>query len=223
MPAWKDYQEDTAAYYRALGLSAQTDQKIDGARSTHKVDVAVRGYRAGVEFLWIVECKYWNRRVSKSAVATLSSIVQDVGADRGLILSRRGFQPGATALAQKSNITLTSLSELQADTAAEYVQWQCDLLSKRCQATVDTINAKATVTRPAPPKSASSFPQYSPATGVMLYLGRILALQYAIQAARKGEWPINVIAISPQPGISRMRSHMDAGELGLLRLTTWTN
>jgi hypothetical protein len=55
VPAWKDYQEDTAAQYRALGLSAQTDETIAGVRSTHKVDVAVRGYRAAVEFLWIVD------------------------------------------------------------------------------------------------------------------------------------------------------------------------
>lgn len=200
MPPWKDYQEETAAYYRGLGLSAQTEQKIDGARSPHKIDVAVRGYRAGVEFLWIVECKYWKRRVSKSAVATLSSIVQDVGADRGVILSRRGFQPGATALAQKSNITLTSLSELQADTADEYVEYQCELLSKRCQAAVDTISARTTVTRHSPNHISASDP---PGCGYVGYLvqGRISMLQRAIQAALKGEWPINVVLVSYRPDV----------------------
>lgn len=64
-PAWKKYQEAAAAYYRELGLSAETDETIVGARGNHAVDVVVRGYRAGVNFLWIVECKWWNRRVPK--------------------------------------------------------------------------------------------------------------------------------------------------------------
>jgi Restriction endonuclease len=71
---------------------------------------------AGVEFLWLVECKWWDRRVPKAAVVTLSGIMLDVGADRGIILSRRGFQSGAPAMARKSNITLTSLDELKAGT-----------------------------------------------------------------------------------------------------------
>lgn len=55
--AWKEYQEATAAYYRELGLSAQTDFRVVGARGKHAVDVAVRGHRAGVDFFWIVECQ----------------------------------------------------------------------------------------------------------------------------------------------------------------------
>src|SRR6476661_8085263 len=102
VPAWKEYQEATASYYRELGLSAETDASVDGVRGKHSVDVAVRGYRAGVEFLWIVECKYWDRRVPKATVATLSAIVSDVGVDRGIILSRKGFQSGAPAMAQGS-------------------------------------------------------------------------------------------------------------------------
>lgn len=42
----------------------------------------------------------------------LKSIVEDVGADRGIIFSDQGYQPGAIAAVRDSNITLvTSIQE----------------------------------------------------------------------------------------------------------------
>jgi hypothetical protein len=113
MPSWRDYQEEAAAFFRDLGLDATTDESIAGARGTHRVDVAVRTKRVGISQLWIIECKLWRRRVSKDHVSVLSNIVQDVGADRGIMLSESGFQAGAIPLARHSNVTLTSLSELR--------------------------------------------------------------------------------------------------------------
>jgi hypothetical protein len=120
MPAWADYQEEAAEFFRSLKLSAMTNQTIQGARGRHDVDVKVDGYRAGQEFLWIVECKRWKTSVPKQHVATLISLVQDVGANRGILLSEVGFQPGAVALASRSNIKLTSLVELRQESTWEY-------------------------------------------------------------------------------------------------------
>ena len=79
------------------------------------MDVTVRSTQAGIWQLWVVECKCWRRSVSKQHVATLATVVQDVGADRGILLSETGFQPKAFRLASSSNITLTSLTKLTAD------------------------------------------------------------------------------------------------------------
>lgn len=126
MPSWRDYQERAAAFFRTLGLEATTDESINGARATHALDVAVRSRpRAGITQLWIVECKLWQRRVGKAHVATLGSIVQDVGADRGIMLSESGFQAGAIRLAAHSNITLTSLADLHEN--AEHEKMMADL------------------------------------------------------------------------------------------------
>lgn len=114
MAAWRDYQE-RAAYYFFLGMDVTIDERVIGARGDHDVDVVVRQSRAGIAQMWVVECKLWRRRVSKLHVAALASIVQDVGADRGILLSETGFQSGAIRLASFSNITLTSLNSLTAD------------------------------------------------------------------------------------------------------------
>jgi hypothetical protein len=112
MTAWHDYQGRAADFFRDLGMDANVDERLKGARGQHDVDVVVRATRAGIEQVWVVECKWWRRAVTKVHVAALAQIVQDVGADRGIILSEKGFQAGAISLASSSNITLTSLAEL---------------------------------------------------------------------------------------------------------------
>lgn len=95
MAGWREYQEETAALFRSLGLDAATDTHVPGVRGGHDVDVVVRHRRAGLEQLWVVECKQRRRPVEKLYVAALAEIVRDVGADRGILVSEVGFQSGA--------------------------------------------------------------------------------------------------------------------------------
>jgi len=46
----------------------------------------------------------------------LSSIVQDIGADRGFLMSESGFQSGAIRATNNTNITLSSLEDLSGET-----------------------------------------------------------------------------------------------------------
>ncbi len=116
---WREYQEEAAALFRSLKLEAKTDERLDGVRGMHDVDVVVRSRRAGLEQLWVVECKWRRRRVEKLHVTALAEIVRDVGADRGVLLSEVGFQAGAVRMANRSNVTLTSLAELREEAAEE--------------------------------------------------------------------------------------------------------
>jgi hypothetical protein len=113
MAEWKRYQEDTAKLFRELGCSVETDVEVTGARGKHLVDASVGFFRFGLRQRWIVECKLWNRAVPKEKVLALKSIVEDVGADRGILVSESGHQSGALAAARHTNITLTSLEELR--------------------------------------------------------------------------------------------------------------
>jgi len=184
-PAWKDYQEATATYYRELGLSAETDASIDGVRGKHSVDVAVRGYRAGVEFLWIVECKFWDRPVPKATVATLSAIVLDVGADRGIILSRKGFQSGAPAMARRSNMTLTSLEKLKEGTKGEYYDRQCDRICQRCDSILTALHSNQLEKLRNPDDNPLDWPD-------IVIGARAGALKTATTEALAGRWPVSI-------------------------------
>jgi hypothetical protein len=133
MARWSQYQEDVAVFFGQLGLEAATNVSVTGARTTHDIDVVVRGNLLGVDLLWIVECKLWATRVSKLHVLALREIVHDVGADRGLIVAERWFQRGAFEAAQLTNVILTSMEDLRAnasrDVAKIRLQELCDRIA----------------------------------------------------------------------------------------------
>jgi hypothetical protein len=109
---WRQFQEDVASRFRDAGCGANVEMQVEGARGKHTVDVYVTFDIYGIKCSWIVECKFWNRNVTKEKVMALGGIVSDCGADKGLIISRKGFQSGAVRAAQKTNITLTSIEDL---------------------------------------------------------------------------------------------------------------
>jgi hypothetical protein len=113
MTDWNDYQEETAEFFRSIGLVARTNVTMNGVRTSHDVDVVVRSNHVGFDLLWLVECKHWKTPVSKLHVLALREIVSDVGADRGILLAENGFQSGAQEAAQLTNVQLTSLAELK--------------------------------------------------------------------------------------------------------------
>jgi hypothetical protein len=132
MKAWERYQHDTANLLRELGFTAVTDDQITEPNGTvHSVDVSARRTVGGIELLWIVECKRWNRRVPKERVATLKAIVDGVGADRGLLMSEEGFQSGAVQMAKQKNITLSSIADLSELASEELLAVRVAAVDKR--------------------------------------------------------------------------------------------
>jgi restriction system protein len=113
VPAWNDYQEEVALFFRTLGLDATTNVSMKGVRTDHDVDVAVRSKHVGFDVLWIVECKLWKAAVPKEKILALRTIVDDTGADRGFVMAENGYQSGALQAARSTNITLTSLEDLR--------------------------------------------------------------------------------------------------------------
>lgn len=113
---WSEYQDQAAEFFSRLGLNTNIEYELKGARGVHVVDVYASGSFNGIAFNWVVECKAWKSNIPKEKVMALSAIVQDVGADRGFLLSEIGFQSGAIRAARSTNITLTSLADLSFST-----------------------------------------------------------------------------------------------------------
>lgn len=111
---WKAYQQQAADFFASLGYEAQVNAKIQGVRAAHSVDVWVTFELMGFEHHWVVECKHWQSKVSKEKVLALRSLVDDVGANAGILLTEAGFQPGAKLAAARTNLLLTSLENLYA-------------------------------------------------------------------------------------------------------------
>lgn len=112
---WRDYQEEVAQFFRSLGFSATVGQSVQGVRSKHEIDVLVTFERWGMVNTWIVECKLHARPVTKAVVETLKSIAAEVGASVAFLVAESKFQSGAIDAAQKTNVVLSSLGDLRAN------------------------------------------------------------------------------------------------------------
>jgi hypothetical protein len=129
---WRQYQEEAAAFFRSLGFQAAVDYTVQGVRSNHAIDVHVTFERWGMRHNWIVECKHQARAVTKADVETLKTIASEIGASLAFLLSESGFQSGAFAAAQKTNVVLSSLQELRSKSRDEVMREALGVLGIRC-------------------------------------------------------------------------------------------
>jgi hypothetical protein len=83
-PRWASSGEDIRPFFAGDVVSCESASTSAGL---HNVDVSARRTVGGIELLWVVECKRWNRRVPKERVAALKAIVDGVGADRVPLMS----------------------------------------------------------------------------------------------------------------------------------------
>jgi hypothetical protein len=111
---WRGYQDAVATFFRDRGCSVTVEARLNGARSEHRVDVHVTFLEHGIESHWIIECKLWRKRVGKEEILAFKGVVEDVGANRGIIFCEKGFQLGAHNAARNTNLLLvTSFEEFK--------------------------------------------------------------------------------------------------------------
>lgn len=108
---WFNFQEKIAEHFRSLGVQAETNKTIRGVRTEHDLDVYVTSKYLGTNIKWVIEAKYWQTKIPKEKVLALRTIVDDIGADKGFIISQVGFQSGAIEACQNTNIQLYTFEE----------------------------------------------------------------------------------------------------------------
>lgn len=178
-PEWQRYQEDAAAYFTSLGLKTEVEARIEGARGIHDIDVLVTGTAFGLGVRWIVECKNWSNNIPKEKVLALQAIVQDAGADRGILLSEVGFQSGAIRVTRNTNITLTSLADLRANTHDMLTEQIVTLLHWRWNQIMKRLSKVHNQQKP-------EHGMYTPSITVK---ARLMFLDSALEDGLRGDFP----------------------------------
>jgi hypothetical protein len=135
---WYNFQEELCKYFISLGLNAKTNVTAKGVRTEHDIDVLVKSKFIGHDIKWIVEAKHWSKKISKLHVLALRTIVDDIGADKGFIISKLGFQKGAKEAAENSNILLLTFEELKA-ASKNYVE---DEIMAQCEERIALTKAR---------------------------------------------------------------------------------
>lgn len=116
---WKTYESITKYIYENLGMQSGVvvkgygrDCKVTGKSGVHhQIDVLTTHSDGGHSYETAIECKYWNKKVNKDVVMKLSSIMEDAGISKGIIVTRIGFTKDGEDYAKFKNIGLVTLSE----------------------------------------------------------------------------------------------------------------
>jgi Restriction endonuclease len=120
--AYRDYENAAADVLGFLfGDAARVERNVwlPGRKSdrSRQIDIVVRGLIFDLDdALMIVDCKRWTRRIDIKGIEAFLGMVDDVGADIGMIISTRGATVGARnrIRQERARIEAMSLEDLKA-------------------------------------------------------------------------------------------------------------
>lgn len=142
------------------------DIAIDHQRSfktlggNYKIDLSYSFSLFEQTYLTLVECKYWNSSVSREKVGYFKSILDEVGAHKGVIVTTRGFQTGAITYAQRHNIGLIKITNDKYFDTWSHIDGAIELLS-------DKINKGKPLN---PDESYTSFGLFTPQVSINQFI-----------------------------------------------------
>ncbi|XKT74361.1 MAG: restriction endonuclease [Patescibacteria group bacterium UBA2163] len=110
---WLDLEMKVSQVFLDIGYETEHSKNLQTVRGPVQVDVCATDISSEPNTIYICECKNWQRPVSRSVVADLRTVIHDVGVNFGIIISSQGFQPGAIASAQNTNIYLYTWEQFQ--------------------------------------------------------------------------------------------------------------
>jgi len=110
---WQDLQDEAANILRECGFAVEVEKKLQTARGEVEVDVYAEETVKGRRYVILCECKHWASRVPQTVIHAFRTTVSDLGANVGYVISTSGFQAGAFAASELTNLQLTTWLEFQ--------------------------------------------------------------------------------------------------------------
>lgn len=111
--SWQELQSMVGQMFEEMGCDVDVSRRISHVRGTKEIDVFVQDTTATPPATYLIECKYWTRPIPQEVIHAFRTVMNDIGAHQGYVVSRNGFQEGAHAAAQNTNIDLISFDNLQ--------------------------------------------------------------------------------------------------------------
>ena len=112
---WRALQDDVARILDEAGMDVEIEKSLATGRGDVRVDVYSEEVVKGRRYVLLTECKNWGRPVPKHVIHAFRTVVAETGANVGYIVSSSGFQSGAIAASELTNLRLVTWSEFQAE------------------------------------------------------------------------------------------------------------
>ncbi|CDZ54396.1 restriction endonuclease [Neorhizobium galegae] len=111
--SWEELEEIVADILREAGMESNRTVSVKLPRGSVDIDVLAKETSDGIHNVVICECKNWKHNIPKEIVHAFRTVMHEIGANRGYIISRVGFQSGAYEAAEATNINLVTFQEFQ--------------------------------------------------------------------------------------------------------------
>ena len=96
---WKKYEKEIYEHFKGQYADAEItlDAKRDGlySKTKRQIDILIEQYVAGNRIVIAIDGKYFNKKVDVKAVESYMSMLEDIGAHKGLLISKEGFSEAA--------------------------------------------------------------------------------------------------------------------------------
>ncbi|PZQ45539.1 MAG: hypothetical protein DI551_07085 [Micavibrio aeruginosavorus] len=109
---WQELEDMIRLAFAEMGYEIG-ERKIKTVRGNVTVDVHAIKTSTPIPTIILCECKYWNKRVSQDTIHAFRTVCSDIGAHFGIIISQKGFLPGAEKSRISTNIHLMDFAGFQ--------------------------------------------------------------------------------------------------------------
>jgi hypothetical protein len=110
---WRELQNFVGQLFSELRCKVAIGVTTQLVRGRKEIDVLTEDSHTYPPSKYAIECKYWSSPVPQEVVHSFRTVVADLGAHRGIIVSKAGFQSGSYEAAENTNIDLFTFSALQ--------------------------------------------------------------------------------------------------------------
>lgn len=118
---WRKYEKEIYRYFKETFpmTTIKFDQKILGrfSKVERQIDILIEGNVAGYALKIIVDCKYFSKTIDVKTVESFCSMVEDVNAHQGVLITSKGFSPAAINRAyygnQKVELDIINFDEIK--------------------------------------------------------------------------------------------------------------
>jgi hypothetical protein len=115
-PKWKQFEKLVAKIHELFSNDAKitVNDKVIGKRTgqEREIDISIKFAQGFYEYFLAIECKDYKKPVSIDKIEAFSTKLQDIGANKGIVVSSKGFQEGAIKSAGVNDIELYTFEEI---------------------------------------------------------------------------------------------------------------
>lgn len=119
---WRELQSEVARILAECGMQAEVEKTVILARDTADVDVVAVETVNGRTNTIFCECKLWKSSIPKTVIHAFRTVVEEGGANVGYVIASSGFQRGALAAADLTNLRLVTWPEFQAEFEGTWIE-----------------------------------------------------------------------------------------------------